>query len=318
MGKKENLNIINATDNQLTKKRTIKAALMVVLGTSIFSFSIVWLFYLANLTSSGVTGVSQLIVTYVKELTGVSIPLAIPYIICNLPLVFIGYKYVSKRFLYLTLLSVGLQFTLLFVLEMLRDKLGWNPFNMFDPEADRFVLTALAGASAGFGAGICLKYGGSTGGTDIIANAFVIRKNGSFEKYSFIMDALIIICCGISFEGGLHFDFGTSIYTLIRLLFYLFSVAMVYDIYHLIDIRIITNKPEEMRTLLLEKKTHGFTVYEAKGGFTKEPKAVFEIIASSFELQDYIDIARYIDDHAFVISTRVKNISGNYIKKTIV
>lgn len=174
----------------------------------------------------------------------------------------------------------------------------------------RLMLAILGGVVTGFGAAVCLKSGGSTGGMDIIANYFQVRKQISFTKISGIVDGTIILLSSfVSLEN--------VIYTLIRLVVYVKTVDITYNAYKTNRLEIITEKRDEMREALLANIHHSMTLYQCVGGFTNRDKTAFVIYASRFELPKYTSIIKEVDPGAFITFGKVEILSGNYIQSTI-
>ena len=330
----------------IKEKPMIKATIWVIIGTIIYSFGVVWILQLGGFFSGGVTGLSQLIVGLIEKFGGskeIRGYLGIFVGIINIPLLIFGWRGISKHFAVLTLISIIIQTILMSVLSkftvspfiyLIRDGNGIGegivdifvkePFdisrNAMELEEGfrqsmssgvRLLLAIIGGLITGLGAGLCLKGGGSTGGTDIISNYLVMKKRTPFTKFQFGID-ITIICASslISVENVL--------YTLVRLIIYVKVLQTIYQTYQTIRIEIITDKSEEIKKSLLKRFYHSMTIYNAIGGYTNTDKKVIEIYAMNFETPEYIRIINTIDPKAFVIITKVKMIRGNYVQRTVV
>ncbi len=337
---------VNIEQNKSTK-HMCKAIFLVSLGSIIYSFGVVWLLQLGGFFSGGVTGLSQLIVGIVEHFTGNTtirgyIGLFVGLI--NIPLLLIGWRGVSKHFALLTVLSIALQTILMSIISnltispfalLLKDGegVGKGIVELFDGsfniahnsanfmlETDfmqsmlpgtRLLLAIIGGLVTGYGAALCLMGGGSTGGMDIISNYLVMKKRISFTKYQFIVDFTIIgLSSLISVENVL--------FTVVRLIVYMKVLQAMYQTYQMTRIEIITDKEEELKKVLLEKFKHGMTIYDAIGGYTNRDKKVFEIYAINFEVPEYLALVHTVDPKAFIITTKVKMISGNYVQRSVV
>lgn len=330
----------------IKEKPMIKATIWVIIGTIIYSFGVVWILQLGGFFSGGVTGLSQLIVGLIEKFGGskeIRGYLGIFVGIINIPLLIFGWRGISKHFAVLTLISIIIQTILMSVLSkftvspfiyLIRDGngIGEGIVDIFAKETFdisrnameleegfrqsmssgvRLLLAIIGGLITGLGAGLCLKGGGSTGGTDIISNYLVMKKRTPFTKFQFGID-ITIICASslISVENVL--------YTLVRLIIYVKVLQTIYQTYQTIRIEIITDKAEEIKNSLLKRFYHSMTIYNAIGGYTNTDKKVIEIYAMNFETPEYIRIINTIDPKAFVIITKVKMIRGNYVQRTVV
>lgn len=331
---------------EVKEKPMVKATILVVIGTIIYSFGIVWILQLGGFFSGGVTGLSQLIVGLIEKFGGskeIRGYLGIFVGIINIPLLIFGWRGISKHFAVLTLISIVIQTILMSVLSkftvspfiyLIRDGNGIGEgivdifinenfdisrnameleevFRQSMSSGVRLLLAIIGGLFTGLGAGLCLKAGGSTGGTDIISNYLVMRKRTPFTKFQFGID-ITIICLSslISVENVL--------YTIVRLIFYAKVLQAIYQTYQTIRIEIITDKAEEIKESLLKRFYHSMTIYNAIGGYTNTNKKVIEIYAMNFETPEYIRIITKIDPKAFIIITKVKMIRGNYVQRTVI
>src|SRR5574344_763253 len=103
------------------KNRNVSTITGLIMGTTIYCLAIVWILDLGEFYAGGVTGISQLISTLLSKVD-IKISKSIFIAIINVPLFLIGWKEVSKRFAYMSLISVALQTVLIYVLEVLREQ----------------------------------------------------------------------------------------------------------------------------------------------------------------------------------------------------
>jgi uncharacterized membrane-anchored protein YitT (DUF2179 family) len=118
--------------------------------------------------------------------------------------------------------------------------------------------------------------------------------------------------------AGFLFDLKTALYTIVRLIVFVFTINQIYNTYKTMRIEIITTKHEEIRKELLQHFHHGITMYKAVGGYTLEDKMILVVLTSAYEIRPYIEIVRKIDPKAFITVLSVTMVEGNFNKKTIV
>ncbi len=304
-------------------KRTCNMTILLILGTLIYCLGIVWFLNLGEFFAGGITGISQLL-SYLF-LGGVSPLLSFFIPMLNLPLFIIGWKHISKKFAFLTLISVVLQTIFIYLFQWLSDKYGFNPIYqglkdyfvvlengeiLIDAGA-RLLLAFIGGFVCGVGNAMCLRSGGSSGGIDVVANALLVRKNISLTKISFIIDGTIVFFS--SFVGNVS----TALFTFVRFISSLMTIDRFYRIYQYIRIDVITEKAEEIREYVLSKFHHGITIYSVTGGFTLKEKYVLQIFASRYEMQDYLTAIKKIDNNAFMTVSHLTKLEGKYNKRTI-
>lgn len=327
---------------KMLQKRTVKSTILVVLGSMLYSIGVAWVLQLGEFYSSGVTGVSQVIIKLPtlwgkKSLDGF---LGLLIGVINVPLVVWSWKGVSKRFAILTVISIVTQTLFTTILtnftmspfvalldgssDGLVEAIKSGKLNIFvkNMEAitqfkanvetgDMIILAIIGGGITGVGSSLCLKAGGSTGGIDVVSSYLQMKKHTSFTKYQSMLDVIIIITSSI-------FSVEKVIYTLIRLYVSLKIVDLLYNSYKITRLEVVTTKGEELRLALIKKFHHGITIFKAIGGYTLVEKNVLEMYVSAYEVHDYLRIINIIDPGAFIVSTKVQIIGGKYIQKTIV
>lgn len=297
------------------KRRNIRVISGMVLGTIIYCIGIVWFLDLGKFYAGGVTGFSQLLSDFLG-LFDIKISKSLFIALLNIPLFIIGWKGVSKRFAILSVASVALQVAVIAFLEFLAAR-GFNPFekiffeNGMNGAGTILTLAVLGGLVTGIGSGISLRNGASTGGMDIVSQYFSFQKSIPFTTFSLAVDGAIIILS--AFIGGLR----TAIYTIIRLIITLLVLDRIHTIYKYMRVQIITSKGEEMRAALIESFHHGVTVYRALGGYTGQERTVLESIVSSFEAEEYKNLALKIDKNAFITFTAIKQVYGLFRRSAI-
>lgn len=329
-------------------KRKIKSYALVTIGTIVYSFGIVWFLQLGGFFSSGVAGISQIIVKLPSLWGGPNLQkyLGLTIGLINTPLIILGWRGVSKRYAILTVVSVVLQTLMTSLLTNFTDSplislligdgkgmgiveaIRTGNLNIFTTNpimantasfkeiqnnldtGTKILLALCGGGITGFGISLCLKSGGSSGGMDIVACYLQQKKRIAFTRYSSICDSIIVLTSSI-------FSVENVLYTLIRLVTTLKVIDTIYTSYKITRLEVITSKGDEIRNVLIKKFHHGITIFEAVGGYTLSDRKVLEIYVSAYEVHEYLRLIHDIDPFAFVSTTKSKIINGNYIQKTI-
>ena len=106
-------------------KKTCGMTALLVLGTFIYCLGVVWLLNCGEFFAGGITGISQLISYLLFDKVSPLLSIFIPLL--NIPLFLLGWKSISKKFAFLTLVSVVLQMILIYFLTWLCQVKGFNP-----------------------------------------------------------------------------------------------------------------------------------------------------------------------------------------------
>lgn len=298
----------------IKKNRFLMSILGMIIGTLVYCFAIVFILDFGQFYAGGVTGISQLF----ANAFGIPFLKSLVTALINIPLFIIGWKGVSKRFAILSLSSTILQVLLFAFFDWLKADCGFNPFESLavyssDGKVINLVVFAmLGGFMTGAGCGIALRMGSSTGGMDIISQKVSLKAGIPFVAISGTIDFIIILAGTIIAK-----DISVAVYTLIRLFAHIITLDKIHTIYKFQKITIITKHKDALRDVLLKQFEHSMTIFPVIGGYTDESKWCFEIIALTFEVEDYREAILKVDSHAFITYTSLKGISGNYRKKVI-
>ena len=155
------------------------------------------------------------------------------------------------------------------------------------------------------GSALVFNIGASTGGTDIIA--MILSKHSSLE----IGKALLVSDFLITAATFWLFDVRTGLYCILGLLLKTFLVDIVIDgINSRKYVTVVSCKPDEIKSFILETLHRGATVSRAEGAFTHQPEQVITTALTRRQavlLRNYI---RKIDPHAFITMVNSSEIIG--------
>ena len=253
----------------------------------------------ANLYTGGVTGIAQLIIAFASSAFGIQLSLGGLIFLLNVPLLYLAWRSIGKRFAVLSILTVVLQSI---ILELV-------PMGKF---SDDILLNAVfGGVLIGVGVGMILKIGASTGGTDIVFQYLSMKFNGSFGKYSFAINAIIILIAGLT-QG-----WETALYTIISI--YITSVVIdkIHTVHQNLTLYIVTSKEDEMIKSLQQQLYRGITILEGRGAYSKNDTSVLMMVLSSYELYEALAVIKMVDEQAFTNVVQSEMVQGYFVKKEI-
>jgi len=278
-------------------KELIIKLVVVVIGAFLNAFAMNCFLIPANIYSSGFAGLAQLLANIITVFTPFTATTGILLAILNIPVIILAWKKVGRSFTYFSFLSVGI---MTFFLEVLP----------VDPIfSDDILLNAVfGGLIAAVGIGMTLKFGGSTGGLDIIALVLSRSKGKPVGTYFLLFNAIIVI------TAGQLFGMEKALYTLINL----YVTTRVIDSVHTSHVKltamIITTKGEELSKQIHSKLVRGITKMDARGAFTNQDKDVLMIVLSRYELYDLERIIKKVDPKAFTNVVQTVDVLGEFRK----
>lgn len=175
------------------------------------------------------------------------------------------------------------------------------------PLSSDMTLAALfAGVFIGIGLGIIFRYGGTTGGVDIIARLINKYFGWSMGRAMFAFDAVVILVSILT-----YLDHIRGMYTLLAV----FIGARVIDFiqegaYAARGTTIISEKSEEISKRVMEEMDRGVTVLEGRGSFSGAKRDVLYCVIAKNEIVRLKSIIDHIDPHAFVAVNHVHDVMG--------
>ncbi|MGP4107447.1 YitT family protein [Virgibacillus sp. L01] len=270
----------------------IKNITFILLGSAIFSFGIVHFNMQNNLGEGGFTGIT-LLLYFLWEWDP-----AITNIILNIPVFFIGWKFLGRNTFLYTIIGTFAVSIFLYIFQI-------KPFPTY-LQSDMTLAALFAGVFIGVGLGIIFRYGGTTGGVDIIARLVHKYAGWSMGKTMFLFDFIVIT---------------TSVFTILELVEGMYTLVAVYIAARVIDFiqegaysargaTIISSHSKDIATKINNEMDRGVTVLSGKGSFTGENRDVLYCIVGRNEIVRLKNIINAIDPHAFVAVSSVHDVVG--------
>jgi uncharacterized membrane-anchored protein YitT (DUF2179 family) len=270
----------------------LKNILFILLGSAIFAFGLVHFNIQNKLAEGGFTGIT-LILYFLFDIDPSYSNLAL-----NIPLFFLGWKLLGKKAFYYTVLGTVSLSVFLWIFQRYQMTINL--------EGDLFLAALFAGVFIGVGLGIIFRYGGTTGGVDIIARLAHKYIGWSMGKTMFMFDAIVIGASLIT-----YLEYREAMYTLVAV----FVAARVIDFmqegaYSARGAMIISDSHEEIASVINEKMDRGVTVLRGHGSFTKQNREVLYCVVGKNEIVRLKNIITSVDPHAFVSVTVVHDVLG--------
>lgn len=269
-----------------------KNIFFILLGSAIFSFGIVHFNMQNNLGEGGFTGITLLLYFLFKWNP------AFTYLIFNLPLFFIGWKMLGRITFIYTLIGT---FSVSGFLSLFQIK----PFAV-DLQSDMTLAALFAGVFIGVGLGIIFRYGGTTGGVDIIARIVNKYVGWSMGKTMFLFD-FIVITASIIF----YLNLIEGMYTLLLV----YISARVIDFiqegaYSARGLTIISQEYIAIADKINTEMERGVTILNGKGHYTQNKQKVLYCVVGKNEIVKMRNLILKVDPHAFVAVTTVHEVMG--------
>lgn len=264
----------------------------IVLGAAIMSFGLVYFNMENNLADGGFTGITLILFFVFK------VDPAYTYLLLNIPLFLVGWKVLGRNsFIYTLIGTFGVSF-FLFIFQRYK-------FTSFPLHDDMTLVALFTGVLIGVGLGMVFRYGGTTGGVDIIARLGYKYYGWSMGKTMFLFDAAVIT------SSLVYLNYREAMYTLVAV----FISARVIDFmiqgaYSGKAAMIFSDKTTEIAAAILSEMERGVTVLKGKGSFSGLDKEILYCVVGKNELIRLKTLIEKIDPHAFVTLNDVQDVIG--------
>ena len=274
-----------------------KRLFLVCLGALIFTFNMKSFVRAGNLLPGGIAGITVLIQQIGNEYFHVSIPYSVGNLLLNSVPVFIGIRFVGKKFtLYSCLMIV--------VSSILTDVLPVQPITY-----DELLVAVFGGLINGFAIGLCLMGKASSGGLDIVAVYLSRRWNIDAWNYTLMLNAVILA------TAGLIFGWDRALYSIIFQFTSTQVVHAMYQKHRQHTLLIITNHSREVYTTISQCTSHGATVFRGIGSYDGQERDMVYSVVSSDEVKMVLKNVREVDPAAFINTLRTDYMTGRFIQK---
>lgn len=267
----------------------------ILVGTAIYALG-VHVFTAPNqIAPGGITGLA----TATYTLTG--IPIGFLVSLVNIPLLFVGWRFLGRDFIWKTLLST-VWFT------VLTDIL----FQYIPLYRGNTILAALFGGLL-IGAGMALNFirNGSTGGTDI-TNRLIQRK---FPHLPIGRLVLLSDCVVIAFATFAFRELESALYAIISMVV---CSRVVDGIIYGLDVgkmvMIVSDHCERISKAVTEELKRGGTLISAKGAYSGQERQILICALRNNEFYKIKQLVNRLDPKAFIIVANAGEVLGEGFK----
>lgn len=280
--------------NQNNLKKTVLSAVCVVIAAFILSFNIKSFVRAVNLIPGGFTGLTLLIQRSLSEFMSIEIPYSLINIALNAIPVFIGFKFIGKKFTSFTVVLIVFN-------SFMVDFIPATPIT-YDP----LLVSIFGGILNGIAICIALYGHASTGGTDFIAVYFSNKLRKSSWGFVFGLNCVILLL------AGYLFGFEAAMYSII----FQFVSTNVIERFNKreqkVTLLIITSIPDLVEEEFLKYSHHGMTRFQGQGSYFKDDKAMLITVVGADNVKDAIALIRKVDPTVFIDVIKSMDVKGRF------
>ncbi|MBD5394977.1 MAG: YitT family protein [Lachnospiraceae bacterium] len=250
-----------------------------------------------GLYPGGATGLTILIQHIAEMFFHVAIPYTVVNLLLNAVPVYIGFKFIGKKFTLYSCLMIVLT-------SVLTDAIPGNVITY-----DTLLISVFGGMLSGLAISLCLIVDATSGGTDFIA-IFLSERKG-VDSFNIILGVNFVILS----VAGILFGWDKALYSIIFQFVSTQVLHALYKKYQQETLFVVTNKPQEVCDAIFQISHHGATILEGQGSFEHCERNVVYSVVSGAESKKVIHAVRKADEKAFINAVKTRQISGYFYQK---
>ena len=278
-------------------KEDIKRIIVVCIAAVIMALNIKSFVRTGGLYPGGATGLALLIQRAGDMFFHVEIPYTVVNVALNAVPVYIGFRYIGKKFTLYSCLMIVLT-------SVLTDILPGYVITY-----DTLLISIFGGLINGFVISLCLHMNATTGGTDFIA-IFLSEKKG-IDSWNMVLGLNVLILAA----AGVLFGWDKAPYSIIFQYTSTRVLHMLYKKYQQETLLAVTNKAEEVYEAIFATTNHGATIIEGQGAYEDRERKIVYSVVSSAESKKVIQAIKQADPHTFINIMKTEQVSGKFYQK---
>jgi len=273
--------------------RRVVEFLGISLGTILVALSIDLFLVPNKLVGGGVSGIAIILYHLFRT------PVGVIMLLLNIPIFLLGVKTLGAHFGVKTVFGT-------IMLSIFVD--GLTLFR-FPQVKDPILATVYGGILGGLGLGIVFKYGGSTGGTDILAQVLSRFTGLNLGQALLIIDGIIVL------SAGFIFDFVLALYALLVIFIQGYAIDLVQQgLSYTKAALVFSEKPRDIGEKILKDLGRGVTIFYGKGMYTGKEREILYCVVSQSEVGKLKEIIHNADPKAFVVISPAHEVLGEGFK----
>lgn len=250
-----------------------------------------------GLLPGGANGLTLLIQRVAEVFFNIDLPFSYINILINAIPVFIGFKFIGKKF---TFYSCVMIFLTGFFADLLPSYTITN---------DTLLISIFGGIINGAAISICLSVEATAGGTDFIAIYMSEKKQVDSWNLVLGINSVILI------SAGLLFGWDKALYSIIFQYASTQMIHLLFKHYQKETMFVVTSEPDKVSKIIYEKSHHGATIINCEGSHShSESYIVYSVVAKD----QYISVVKAIKEQvpdAFINTVDTESLTGAFFQK---
>lgn len=284
----------------MIKKLAIEYA-QIAFGVTIMTLGFYFFLLPEDLVIGGVMGIAVIFKAQINP--------SIIVFIFNTFLLFLGLIVLGKDFFMKTIFGSLASPVILFILETIGANDAWIMNQLTE---SKLLIAAVSGSIlVGVGLGIVFRFGGTTGGMDVLQSIIHKKLHIPYQIIFYFTDGLVVLLSLVFFRD-------------IEL--FIYAVASVFLISIIVDnvsikgragqtIFVVTKKPDLIKQAIYDTIDRGCTLIDSEGGFSGHKGKMVICTMRNREVNKMRSVIERIDPESFTFMTDTKEAVGRGFSK---
>lgn len=268
--------------------------IIVITASLLYAWNLCCFAKAADLLPGGISGVSLLLQHIIKSIFHITVPYSVFNILLNLFPVYIGFRYIGKKFTLYSILTILLSSIFVDIL----------PDYIFT--TDILLISIFGGLINGFAIALCLNVGTTTGGTDFIS-IYMSQQKG-MDAWNYILFGNVIILL----IAGAMYGWSIALYSIIYQFCSTQIIQMLYKRYQKETLFIISDKADEIYRLIKDTTNHDATLFHGIGCYEAKEKEMIYSVINTDARRELIPLIHSVDPHAFINVVKTEELAGRF------
>lgn len=284
-------------DLKLDPRNDLGRAVVVAFASVLMALNIKTFVRTGGLYPGGVTGLTVLFQRIALQYFHVELPFSVVNILLNAFPVYVGFKFIGKKF---TLLSCEM----IVISAVLTDLIPTHPLTY-----DTLLIAIFGGLINGVVTTLCLRVNATTGGMDFIS-IYLSQKRG-LDGFTIVLgfNAVVLLI------AGYFFGWDKALYSIIYQYTTTQTLRLLYRNYQQETLFIVTDKWDEVRRAIYDTCQHGSTIWAAEGGYKEDWRNVVYSVVARSDVKRVTNVVRTIDPGAFINAIPTERITGRFYQE---
>lgn len=278
-------------------KNDFKIILAVCVASVLMALNINTFVQTGGLYPGGATGLTILIQRLSEKFLNIHLSFAVVNFLLNMIPIYIGFRYIGKRFTLYSCLMIVLTGILTDIIPS------------YIITYDILLISIFGGIINGFAISLCLRMDTTSGGTDFIA-IYLSRKKG-IDSWNIILYFNVVLLL----VAGFSFGWDKALYSI----FFQYTTTQVlhilYTRYQKKTLFIVTDNPKEVCDVIYATSRHGATILKGEGSFHLNERSLVYSVVSSDESKKVVNAIREVDPHSFINTVNTQELAGLFYQR---